>query len=683
MRRSRSLVLQFACLLAAGAHPLPAQPGPGDVFRETVWKGPWVNASGWQRVTDDEAPHSGAQAFLPNPVNHVELAHVAGARRAEVTIEMWGGHPGTSDRRLRVNGHDWIEIPAPAAIPGRSGRSACAEGYMQFTYTTVAVPLEQLRDGDNTFEFHSGPQVCHDFGWGQWAVYGVLFRLYYGQEVPHAEGRIAGPRPGMAFGDSLSLQLSSSDTTIEHVDYIGRYRDFDVEGNGLYDQWHYNTRYGDIARHIGSATEPPFPLTWRTDWLPDQDQPVQVMARLRDRQGVYTMTESVDDLRLERPHRSVVLYEPYDVPSAWQTRENHPQHENRVMVPHDLEGAVAARMILTTWSGGHADSIGVNGRRVVGSVGPAHDYSYDEVPVSVDLLRRGTNELFTAARTEHHGIEVLWPGIALKIQYEGRADASATLGDPVVLGDSLAAGWALGDTAGVALDLLSAEHPVEGRTALQVDSGTRGWEIHLVRDIPLDVSRFRALRMSVRFAEIVPGPAAVFLMYLQNGFQSLLRVDRGSTGVELDGAGWQQVEVPLDVFELAHPYIESLRLRGRFAGRFWIDDLRFVPHPTTQVAGGRSVRPETSLLRPNYPNPFNGDTVIGFDLAATARVDLAIYNLAGQRVATLLRDRRPPGAHAIRWDGRDDGGEPLASGVYLSRLLAGGQMHTRKLLLLR
>jgi len=64
-------------------------------------------------------------------------------------------------------------------------------------------------------------------------------------------------------------------------------------------------------------------------------------------------------------------------------------------------------------------------------------------------------------------------------------------------------------------------------------------------------------------------------------------------------------------------------------------------------------------------------------------VDLVIYNLAGQEVATLVDGPRESGVYTLRWDGRDDAGRELASGIYLYRLQAGEQVETRKLLLLR
>ena len=95
--------------------------------------------------------------------------------------------------------------------------------------------------------------------------------------------------------------------------------------------------------------------------------------------------------------------------------------------------------------------------------------------------------------------------------------------------------------------------------------------------------------------------------------------------------------------------------------------------------------PTSFVLEQNFPNPFNNETVIRFALPVRAAVELAVFDLAGQKVTTLVSGERQAGTCTIQWDGRDDSGRELASGVYLYHLRAGGgeQIETRKLVLLR
>lgn len=94
-------------------------------------------------------------------------------------------------------------------------------------------------------------------------------------------------------------------------------------------------------------------------------------------------------------------------------------------------------------------------------------------------------------------------------------------------------------------------------------------------------------------------------------------------------------------------------------------------------------RPDAFHLAQNYPNPFNQSTLVRIDLEARADMELAVFNMSGQQVASLARGPYPAGTHSFVWDGRTGGGLDLASGVYTCRLRAGGREQTRKLLLLR
>jgi M6 family metalloprotease-like protein len=94
--------------------------------------------------------------------------------------------------------------------------------------------------------------------------------------------------------------------------------------------------------------------------------------------------------------------------------------------------------------------------------------------------------------------------------------------------------------------------------------------------------------------------------------------------------------------------------------------------------------PAALQLLPNFPNPFNAETVIRYVLPATSQVRLGIYNALGQKVLTLVDARQPVGMQVAMWDGRDESGRAVAGGAYFYRLEVEGQAATvRPMLLVR
>ena len=90
-----------------------------------------------------------------------------------------------------------------------------------------------------------------------------------------------------------------------------------------------------------------------------------------------------------------------------------------------------------------------------------------------------------------------------------------------------------------------------------------------------------------------------------------------------------------------------------------------------------------SHLLPSQPNPWSPETRIAFELPTSGPVQLRIFGLDGRLVRALVGESRPAGRHSVRWDGKDDAGRPVASGVYVYRLEATGIAESRKLLLVR
>jgi hypothetical protein len=101
------------------------------------------------------------------------------------------------------------------------------------------------------------------------------------------------------------------------------------------------------------------------------------------------------------------------------------------------------------------------------------------------------------------------------------------------------------------------------------------------------------------------------------------------------------------------------------------------------MTGAQPPRAQKLTLHPNQPNPFNPSTTILYEIPAPGRASLQIFEVHGGLVRTLFNAERSAGVGAVTWDGRDDNGATLGSGVYLYRLTVGGESRTRKMVLLK
>jgi hypothetical protein len=93
--------------------------------------------------------------------------------------------------------------------------------------------------------------------------------------------------------------------------------------------------------------------------------------------------------------------------------------------------------------------------------------------------------------------------------------------------------------------------------------------------------------------------------------------------------------------------------------------------------------PKKFKLYQNSPNPFNPNTNIHFDLPKNESISLIIYNVIGKEVAQINRNNLSAGSHVINWKGQNQYGDPLPSGLYIYRLVAGNKISTKKMLLLK
>jgi hypothetical protein len=93
--------------------------------------------------------------------------------------------------------------------------------------------------------------------------------------------------------------------------------------------------------------------------------------------------------------------------------------------------------------------------------------------------------------------------------------------------------------------------------------------------------------------------------------------------------------------------------------------------------------PTEFALSQNVPNPFNPTTIVQYALPKDAQVNIAVYNVLGQHVKTLVNDMQRAGMQTVTWDGTDNSGSSVASGVYFYKIRAGDFSDTKKMVLLK
>ncbi|NJD01208.1 MAG: hypothetical protein FIA99_01100 [Ruminiclostridium sp.] len=387
-------------------------PFPGEIFKEYTYDGKVfgvLDAYASFLPSSDEI----RMREPPGMSKFIMIDDLEDAVSAEVIIEYWGGHTGTTGQTFKINGNDLMDIPQPVNT----------ETEPQCYYRTVLgtppvkIPLGFLKTGNNQFQFFAGKQIERlNFKFGLYWVYSFTVRVYYSIHKLHPVGEI-----GIEYNDcescfpKLSVRMQNSGCEVKSADFLGFYEDFDWRGMGNFEQWQYQYRYGKLDKHIGTVFAGPLDILWDTTWIPDQNKPVRVCARITDAGGMSYMTNELS-FELCRKNRSVRIFKAADVPEAFGSRIG--QKKICKIIVDDLKNAKSAHIAVSTWSAAHADEIGLNDIKLVGNVGLVHDYSYDRIPVSLDIVKQGVNTFYVYSETEHHAAEINWPGPALIVEYE-------------------------------------------------------------------------------------------------------------------------------------------------------------------------------------------------------------------------------------------------------------------------
>ncbi len=183
---------------------------------------------------------------------------------------------------------------------------------------------------------------------------------------------------------------------------------------------------------------------------------------------------------------------------------------------------------------------------------------------------------------------------------------------------------------------------------------------------------------------------------LNRYYHVLARYQRGSTiDLWIDGLLIDTKNIPNLALKVTAPFTYS-SIGAVYGGsqNFWrgiIDDMRIYnralsdaeivalySHELTYAEDVRTSLPTEFHLEQNYPNPFNPSTSISYEVAKSSRVTITISNILGQEVATPVGERQQSGKHTFSWIA-----EGLTSGVYFYRMVAGGIVETKKMILMK
>ncbi len=408
--------------------PPAAHPPVGSLYREYSLHNGGNND--W-RVTDDQAvvKFKAAEDHLPNPTLRLTIDDLEHATAAEVMIDRWGGHRGTISKRIQFNGGDWIIIPEIGRDQyGSLPENLRGEMLMFQDNPVVNVPLADLHEGIN--ELLADCDESGGFGWGQWGLYSATVRIYYDpeakSELGQIDGKIVYPSSDAAIGENPEIVVDADAAMgVSRIDVLAGYDGYDEDGDGDhggYHEGHFQPSVGaanEIAYHVGTVIDKPYRLNWSTAYVPDQlESQVWLIARVQNSRGYWTVTPPVT-ATLRRPGTSVRTFHATDVPEDFAVRVG--ETKNCVIhVPDDgsLDNATDAVLHLRTWHGwdGHHQPLRFNEYEFPVD-GKNHHFDYDRLPIPISAIRPGQNIFAIHSDTEHHMLEVLWPGPSLTIRY--------------------------------------------------------------------------------------------------------------------------------------------------------------------------------------------------------------------------------------------------------------------------
>lgn len=335
---------------------------------------------------------------------------------ADLYIELWGGHPGTTSKRVTPNGRTTYFIEDVGTT-----NENC-------TYSYPVIPLEitDLVNGYNAFQF-----AC-DKGnsfWGHFLIDNACLRAGLKSDHPDLEKMgLAGfpafvqaiPKEGV---ETIALSLAcprSFTETISSVEYHGFYNGYDENGDTFFRDWHGFTKNREPAAILGTSDRRPYNISWDTSMLPEQsNMAVRAIVHFKEHPNLIYITHPTENLQTpQRDNLRVILLRSYDLPTPFWSRANNKKTCTLEMNinPKQIE---KAQLHINTWDGGRGtieNYFTLNGHPLKAAGEGKHDLIYSILDIEPAWLHRGANQIELLSDTEHHGIEVMLPGPVLIVR---------------------------------------------------------------------------------------------------------------------------------------------------------------------------------------------------------------------------------------------------------------------------
>jgi len=351
-----------------------------------------------------------------NGMLQIELTEpLARIRSAELALELWGGHPGTSNKRVTVNGRSTYTLP----------EIGTAAGQCTHQYPVLALQRSDLVQAHNAFQF-----ACDqgDSFWGHFIIDNACLRV----ELPpeHATLREAGLESFSArivteavSGETIPLRLevpADLRGRVAGADFQGFYSGYDENGDGRALDWHGMTKARRPYEHLGSSEGEPHRVVWDTRMLPAQrEMAARAVVRFVNHPDLVYITPSLTGLQTS-PGRDATVqrYASEELPRPFWSRANKLKSCD-ITLDGDPATVATAELRVVLWDGGAGkieSPLKFNGRPLPFRSDAKHDVKSLRLPIDPMTLVRGHNRFEVLCDTEHHGIEILLPGPELWVR---------------------------------------------------------------------------------------------------------------------------------------------------------------------------------------------------------------------------------------------------------------------------